>query len=1327
MMKRMESLQTLLMELCGSFIGVPPHQVDEVLHQALEKMGLFLEADRVCVFRCERGTDEIRHTHEWCREGIISGRETMKHLPAPAMAPLREAHEKGDLYYAADAAQVKEAPLHSYLQHRQVQSMVSFPMMENGTCLGWISLEAVRHKRQLEKEETTLLAGFAHTIIKLLAQQRTDHQLQETKEQLASVLDYSHDVILRFDQEDTITFANQAYCDLMGRGRDQVVGRPLWELVIPENHASVRAHLETLKKTGEVRTYTNWLQDAKGENRWFEWTDHPVRDHQGNIVEYQSVGHDMTHRFVLEQHLLESESRYRSVIAASGTGAWEYHRQRQYLWCSPQYFQMLGYDPEDFLMDGTSNLEEAWVSLIHPEDRERAAAAFASHLEEDQKEMYDNTFRVRCHDGSWAWIWSRGQTLKNPDGTFSDLTVGTHINVTEQKRLEETIAHSERTHRELFHSTLDALFIHDIDTGEILDVNDTMLTLFGYEREELPSLSLVKLSHVDDPHIGEKAHALIKRCAAGEDVTFQWVCRRKNGEMFPTENHLHRVTIGGQPRIMATVRDITQRKELEKELEEKRNLLDSMFHSIQDGISILNPDLTIRDVNHTMHKLYHHAEPLIGKKCHEAYRNRRKPCEACPSMKALQEKTMCSEVVPLVMDGQHKGWHEVFAYPLISQSTGEVEGVVEFVRDITQRVKQEEALRLQNGLVKSLLNSMPDLVFYKDLEGVHLGGNSAYANYLGIPMEEIPGKTDYDLHPKEEADLYRYHDRKVLQSLSTRLNEEWVTYPDGRRVLLETLKTPYLDEENNLIGLLGIARDITDRKEAEEKLQAFAAEMEMKNTELDVALYQAQAADEAKAKYLATMNHEIRTPLNGLAGFLQLLEQTSLDEAQASYVGYMNRSASHLLEIVNEVLDMGKIEAGEMQLDNRPFHLMEEVHTALSSLRPLAGEKNLQLVETLDPHLPEWLEGDPQRLRQIIVNLAGNALKFTEKGSVHLSFTSLGREEGLHHLHLEVRDTGPGMDQATQDKLFQPFYQAGGHQHGGTGLGLPITKELVEMMGGRIQVHSQPGKGSTFTVRLSLKEASQPPEKTVSQPALRRVLVVEDQEVNQLLLKQLLDQRGIDHDLAKDGEAAVAMAAQSTYDLVLMDLQLPGMDGLEAARQIRNITGIHQPRIIALTGNATRQDQEASQAAGMDDFLVKPFTPAHLDRVLNQESPGQVPHSLPQDEPGWDRWDIALENMMEQAGMEEEGAKQLLQIAVQSNLRLAADCLEAVKSGEEEQVSRGLHKLKGSAGNLFLSATAERAALAEHFVAAGDRDLLVETLLRMRENLVQLAREGAHF
>lgn len=420
-------------------------------------------------------------------------------------------------------------------------------------------------------------------------------------------------------------------------------------------------------------------------------------------------------------------------------------------------------------------------------------------------------------------------------------------------------------------------------------------------------------------------------------------------------------------------------------------------------------------------------------------------------------------------DGSYR-WLETMG-KIIYDEDGEVKELLFSSRDITQRVQQEEAIQNQNALITALINSIPDPIFYKDLDGVYLGGNTTYATYMGMPMDEIIGKTDYDLYPKKQADIHRQYDMASLENHGIHRNEEWITYPDGRKTLVDVLKTPYKDHQGNVIGILGIARDITELKKTEEQLLDFNSLLEIKNLELEQAMQTAHTANEAKSRYLAHMNHEMRTPLNGFIGFLQLMEGTDMTEEQKEFMGHMKHSASHMLSIINNVLDYARIEAGEIRLEEQPFYPEKEIKMATAPLIALAQEKELPLHLDLPKNLPRQVRGDPQRLRQIILNIGGNAIKFTHRGKVSLSISCLKSSEDHHLLQLVVEDTGPGMTEETLSKLFQPFYQAddgSSRQSSGTGLGLPITKELVELMSGTIQVTSTPGKGTRVETVLKV-------------------------------------------------------------------------------------------------------------------------------------------------------------------------------------------------------------------------------------------------------------------
>ena len=428
-------------------------------------------------------------------------------------------------------------------------------------------------------------------------------------------------------------------------------------------------------------------------------------------------------------------------------------------------------------------------------------------------------------------------------------------------------------------------------------------------------------------------------------------------------------------------------------------------------------------------------------------------------------------------------------------------------------------------------------------------------------------------------------------------------------------------ENTTLVGSLGSAKDATDQLNRE-----LTAEIERRNiveTELRAARERAEAASRAKSEFLATMSHEIRTPMNGLLGMLRIVRDSELTTDQRDHLETAAGSADALLELIKDILDFSKIEAGRLELERIAFDPTATIKTVVDLLGSRAKAKGLELAIDLDPHLPVGLLGDPTRLRQVLFNLVGNAIKFTERGRVALSVKCEAVEATSVTLGFAVTDTGIGMDAEALGRLFTVFMQADStmsRRFGGTGLGLAISQRLVEAMGGKIGAESKPGSGSSFYFRLRFqrpvtidpKHPTREVEAPYVPPALRgRVLVVEDDRVNQRVIGHFLKQMGLEITTVDDGFAAVKAATSAEWDAVLMDCQLPGLDGLEATRRIRAQLGDRKLPIIALTANASTSDRTACLAAGMDDFLTKPVRRELLAAALGKRLPAAAPARSP--------------------------------------------------------------------------------------------------------------------
>jgi PAS domain S-box-containing protein len=492
-----------------------------------------------------------------------------------------------------------------------------------------------------------------------------------------------------------------------------------------------------------------------------------------------------------------------------------------------------------------------------------------------------------------------------------------------------------------------------------------------------------------------------------------------------------------------------------------------------------------------------------------------------------------------------------------------------------------------------LFSQTTDLVYIGDLEGRPVQLNLAWQRALGYSPSELDNKTLTAMLPGEDLPRISGAIHQLLQGSGNKLMDVRMRARDGSiRWFSWTLgKLPGGDR------LMGIGRDITELREA-------AEEMSRKNEELFEALRAARSAMEEKARFLAATGHEIRNPLHGILGTTELLLTTRLTPEQREYAQTVRDSAESLVGLLNDLLDYSRIGARGVQMHNAPYKPREVVRGVVQLMTAKAAENSVRLRNWTDAAVSEAVIGDAGRVRQVLMNLVANAVKFTDSGEVRIDVTE-GTSTGW--LRVAVTDTGPGIAPADQHAIFEPFVQLrAGTGRGGSGLGLSISKQLVEAMGGRIGLISQPGAGSTFWFEVPAPRKTAPAH---SEQGLARVLVAEDNQVNQTLTRRLLEKAGYRVDVAGNGVEAFS-AAQSGYDLILMDLQMPEMDGIAATGAIRQWEQAQPGRtrrpIVALTASALPNDLTRCLEAGMDDYLSKPFTPEALhekvDRWLRQSA-----------------------------------------------------------------------------------------------------------------------------
>ncbi len=519
--------------------------------------------------------------------------------------------------------------------------------------------------------------------------------------------------------------------------------------------------------------------------------------------------------------------------------------------------------------------------------------------------------------------------------------------------------------------------------------------------------------------------------------------------------------------------------------------------------------------------------------------------------------------------------------------------------DITARKTFEAQLAEQLHFVEVLLEATPTAIYLKDLQGRYLRFNKAFETLFGIQRDDWIGKSVFDLVPGDAARMIHAKDLALFATGEVQSYETGFTHR-GTGSLRAGLywKAPLTDANGQVTALVGTVVDITDKNRFEQELR------EAKRT--------AEAANQAKSDFLANMSHEIRTPMNGVIGMTELAMGTQLDDTQREYLTIVKNSAQSLMVILNDILDFSKIEAGKLNIESVEFSLHDLVHDTLKTLVPRAQRKGLTMLEELPPDLPIYVRSDPVRIRQVLTNLCDNAIKFTSQGGVTVSVAAAPLDAGDMELLFSVKDTGIGIPLDKQKGVFEAFSQADTsttRKFGGTGLGLTICARLVELMGGRIWIESEPGRGSTFhfTVRIQAPALAMPQPgpalvtraSSESARALQ-VLLVEDHPINQILATTLLKKWGHTVVLAKNGQEAVDLFASQSWDIVLMDMQMPVMGGLEATQLIRaqELAMGQRVPIVAMTANAMESDRQACLEAGMDDHLAKPFNADGLQAML---------------------------------------------------------------------------------------------------------------------------------
>ena len=924
---------------------------------------------------------------------------------------------------------------------------------------------------------------------------------------------------------------------------------------------------------------------------------------------YQRLKQSLATLKVVSDTLHQSEERHRSALAALVEGVTVYNHEGQLMTVNPAAERILGIsaaecwerpidDPRWQIVQGDG--------ALFPSDEYPVVVTLRTGV--PQREVL---MGIHTPQHELTWISVNSEPVWDANARTVQAVVVSFSDITARKAVEDALHESETRFRTIFNAVSDAIFIHDVETGRILDANDTMYAMYGYPRADTVTFDLNDLIAGMPPYSAAEALEKIRLAHTQEPQTFEWQARAHDGHLFWVEVSLRAALIDNHPRVLGVVRDISERKHYEFQIEERQNLIRSMI-------------------------------------------------EGCP------------ETLLLI-----------------------------------------------------------------DTVGHILMLNQTAAQRLGKTPEQMIGTVIYDHFP---AGVAAYRHTEIAAVVATGQPTRFADQRDQFHFI--NYLEPVFGPEGRVSRVLCFGEDVTELINRQQALQAAHTEIEAINQAL-------QTANTAKSEFLAHMSHEIRTPLNAVLGLAQLLDRESLNDQQQGLVARIRDAGQSLLGILNDILDLSKIEAGQLHIESRPFAL----ETLLARLDSLMGHtaraKGIDLRIEDRAAYSGPLMGDALRLEQVLINLIGNAIKFTEQGAVTLEIQRGKTHRMKVWLRFVVGDTGIGIAPETLDRLFTPFTQADAgitRRFGGTGLGLSICKRLVEFMGGSIGADSQVGQGSTFWFELPFTSASDrqiaaiasPPSVESTRPASglrlkgKHFLVVDDSAINRELVERALAFEGATATLAADGQQAVQylQSQPQAFDAVLIDVRMPVMDGLTATRLIRNELGLTALPILALTAGVLHEQQAAARTAGVNDVLAKPLDLEQLVALLlkwvnpapkvAEAAAFQSPHhnlSRPEVQPfaGADG-SKTIDEFPEIPGIDRVRAAQILGQNRAFFLRLLTGFIDQftdavalthrdLTQGDREAAIHRLHTLRGNAGHLGALDLMRAAGELEQAIERGETDI----------------------
>ncbi|GAK53906.1 serine/threonine protein kinase [Candidatus Moduliflexus flocculans] len=1032
------------------------------------------------------------------------------------------------------------------------------------------------------KERTAALQDTNRSLAEEnIERKRMEEQLRESEEKFSKAF-HSSQVAMSLS-----TLADGRYIDvnaeflrLAERTYEEIVGHTSLELNIWANSEQRDKILQQIHDEGAVHNAEIDIRVKSGNVLTFLWSAEQVIIRDAPCLLVSAL--DISERKQTEIALRESEDRYRRVSSVISDIAYSCDKTEAsgYVinWMTGATEQILGYTVDEL------KAMRCWSQLVLEDD----LPIFDQHvigLAPDVKRSCE--LRLRQKNGSVRWIASSAECVLIAAAPRTLRLYGGLVDITERKRTENALQESEKRFRTIFQEGKAIQLLIDPETGRIADANLSALEFYGYSYDALTSFRIQEINQLSPEQVQEE----MRLARAQKKNYFNFRHRLSTGEIRDVEVYSHPLEIAGRPHLFSIIHDITDRKRAEEALRESEARWQFALEGSGDGVWDWNSQTHIVFFSNQWKAMLGYEPQEIGDSLSE-WEARIHPDDRDLTSAALQEHF--DGLTPIYMsehrvrckDGSYK-WILDRGKVISRMPDGTPLRVIGTHTDISARKQAEQILQESEAKYRRLVENLPGIVYVFSSARGSVYCSTHVSTILGYSPEYLyqqPMLWNQSIHPDDMPKVvaaitqFQQGEHFTVEYRIKNASGEWRWLYDlsiGRQDL----------PDETLIE--GLALDITDRKRAEDALTQAKAD--------------AEAANRMKSAFLANMSHELRTPLNAILGYAQILSRdNALSEAQRKGMRIIEDSGNYLLELINDILDLAKIEAGKLEVRPAPMHLSSLLDDVRTMMMIKAEHKGLRFEVVKEADLPDYVEGDAHRLRQILLNLLGNAIKFTDRGGVtlrvavaHDVVTTCDRTS----LRFEIEDTGVGIAPEDMARLFTPFQQVGevARQAQGTGLGLAISLHLAELMGGTLTVASTAGVGSVFRLELPLPvivptDMSLPVRRIIVgvHGVAPTILVVDDVLENRLVLDELLTSRGCCVLQAANGEDALQQALASPPSAIITDLRMPDMDGFELIRRLRQTPELKKTVIIVSSASVYADDREQSLVIGGQAFLPKP-------------------------------------------------------------------------------------------------------------------------------------------